>query len=331
MSFKSLLKKYYNRLYAYFKQVFAKEAAQQPVPKPVPAEPPKPAPVPPVVEPVPPVEVPKPEPKPENPPAQASGYIYGLTLDDVSGLKKILPSLVEVGGDRRLTTRVVLDYGQTYKSYESSLKELGKVSDILACVVDSSDMKKYTLDSYKARVLDFVGCECITYLEIGNEINGDWLGSGVPAKLEAAFQLSKAAGKKTFLTLYHGLRGENEMFTWAEKNISKQLKLEVDVVGVSFYAEDSETGIPSTAEWNVIFDKLRVMFPYAKLCFAEVGLTKQATASTAAKAASVVNVFYPMKITTDGYVGGHFYWYYAEDYKFPEIQAALKAAIKNMP
>lgn len=62
--------------------------------------------------------------------------------------------------------------------------------------------------------------------EVGNEINGEWLGSNadVVAKMTGAYDLVKAQNKTAALTLYYNKdcwsRKSNEMFTWANNNVS---------------------------------------------------------------------------------------------------------------
>jgi hypothetical protein len=58
---------------------------------------------------------------------------------------------------------------------------------------------------------------------------------------------------------------------------------------------------------NKVFDRLHKIFPKAKLGFGEAGTEK------CHKKAIYMKLYYSLKITTPNYVGGYFWWYYAQD------------------
>ena len=126
--------------------------------------------------------------------------------------------------------------------------------------------------------------------------------------MNSAYNLVKAAGKKTALTLYYNedcwAKPANEMFAWTEKNVSSAMKQGLDYVWVSYYEDDCNNLQPN---WKTVFDKLSVMFPNSKIGFGEVGTINLN------KKEEYINRYYNMNITAKNYVGGYFWWYFMQD------------------
>ncbi len=197
--------------------------------------------------------------------------------------------------------------------YAEQVKQLHAVSDVMGELVDSSDVAALPLDAYAQRANDYIGAlgDDVDIWEIGNEINGDsWLGptSEVVPKMTAAFNAAKAKNKTTALTLYYNQdcweQPDHEMFTWAEANVPVDMKTSLDYVLVSFY-EDDCNGIQP--DWPVVFQKVGEMFPNSKIGFGECGTV------VAGQKAAYVDRYYRMKVDHPRYVGGYFWWYFAED------------------
>jgi len=85
------------------------------------------------------------------------------------------------------------------------------------------------------------------------------------------------------------------------------MKQGLDYVLVSYYEDDCNNVVLSRSEWQQVFDSLHVVFPNSKLGIGECGTTN------ASKKAECMNRYYGMKITTPGYIGGNFWWYYKQD------------------
>jgi hypothetical protein len=146
--------------------------------------------------------------------------------------------------------------------------------------------------------------------EIGNEINGEWLGpkDTVIAKIIYGYIRMKKLDKKIALTLYYNHNcwenPENEMFRWVNKNLPYKISTNTDYVLVSYYEDDCNNYQPN---WQQVFDSLHVLFPNSKLGIGECGTTNQS------KKAEYINRYYRMNITTPNYIGGYFWWYYRQD------------------
>ena len=236
--------------------------------------------------------------------------IYGVTIDAVGSLNKIVTSLSN--HDVKPTTRIVFDEWQPATNYTNAVNQIHNVSYIMGEILDSYYMHEYTVNQYKNRVKEYLGVlgNKVDIWEIGNEINGEWLGStqSVINKISYAFDTLSAAGKQTAITLYYNKNcwenPQNEMFRWAQTNIPKRIKNKIDYVLVSYYEDDCNNYQP---DWQQVFDSLHTMFPNSKLGIGECGT------NIASRKEEYINRYYKMYITTPNYVGGYFWWYYRQD------------------
>jgi hypothetical protein len=237
--------------------------------------------------------------------------IWGVTVDDITQIDAIVESLAAL--PQKPTVRVVFDKEQTPADYADAVAKLHAVAFVMGEIVDSSDVAAIPLDAYEKRVTDYVTAlgGSVDLWEIGNEINGDpWLGptGEVVPKMTGAYQIAKGLGKTTALTLYYNqdcwASPDHEMFAWTDANVPAEMKQGLDYVLVSFY-EDDCNGIQP--DWPSVFDKLGAMFPAAKIGFGECGTMDPA------KKAEYVDRYYRTKIGHPRYIGGYFWWYFAED------------------
>jgi hypothetical protein len=211
-----------------------------------------------------------------------------------------------------MTTRIVFDEWQPASSYTAAVNRLDTISDIMGEILDSYYVKDYTVDQYTNRAGEYVNAfgEQVDIWEVGNEINGEWLGDkdSVVLKLVKAFLVVRKAGKKTALTLYYNRNcwenPQNEMFRWVNANIPGKLKQSLDYVFVSYYEDDCNGYQPN---WQQVFDSLHVIFPNSMLGIGECGT------SNANRKAEYITRYYSMNVTTPSFIGGFFWWYYRQD------------------
>jgi hypothetical protein len=270
-----------------------------------------PVPLPPIVEPVPvPVPDPIPIPDPVPTPNPTPTRMYGVTIDSITNLSDIVASLKKLAS--KPTTRIVFDENTPASYYVTAAAQIHAVSFVMGEILDSFYMKDISTAAYGARTTEYMNAlgNNVDIWEIGNEINGEWLGktSDVVAKMTTAYNLVKAKGKKTELTLYYNeecwANSQNEMFTWAQNNVPAAMKQGLDYVLISYYEDDCNNLQP---DWPQVFQKLANMFPNSKIGFGEVG-TKYS-----AKKAAYITRYYNMKINHPNYIGGYFWWYYFQD------------------
>lgn len=236
--------------------------------------------------------------------------MYGVTIDSVGSLSATVTALDNL--KYMPTTRIVFDEWVPASYYVNAVNQINPVSYVMGELLDSYYVKSYSLAQYKDRTTEYLNAlgNKIDLWEVGNEINGEWLGDTptVVAKMTGAYDLVKAKGGRTELTLYYNeecwANPANEMFTWTEKNVPAYMKNGLDYVLISYYEDDCNGLQPN---WPAVFQKLSVMFPNSKIGFGEVGTLYSA------KKAAYIDRYYNMQITAPRYVGGYFWWYFIQD------------------
>jgi len=261
--------------------------------------------------------------------ADPGSKIYGITFDDPYKYKQIVDSLTVIG--RKVTARLVFDENMAAKEYVTPAREIHKVAFVMGELLDSLYVKTLSVDQYKARTTEYLKAlnGSVDIWEIGNEANGDWLGSGIAVKFYESFKLVKAAKQKTALTLYYNSTcipkdKSFEMFAWAKKNIPADMKSGLDYVFISYYEDDCPGAKPN---WPTVFRQLAGLFPNSKIGFGEVGTKaknkKEDAKAVTARKTEYINRYYSMKISEPNYVGGYFWWYGSQDF-VPSTKPLLK-------
>src|SRR5206468_55531 len=150
------------------------------------------------------------------------------------------------------------------------------VSAVMGEILDSDYVALIDAAGYRRRAIDYLDTlgDVVDIWEIGNEINGEWLGdtADVVAKTSAAYEATKARGKTTALTLYYNAGcwndASHEMFEWSARNLPPAIKQGIDYALISYYEDDCDGRRP---DWPAVFAKLASMFPSARLGFGECG------------------------------------------------------------
>lgn len=239
-----------------------------------------------------------------------SSKIYGVTLDAVDHIGDIATSLNH--HSKRMTARVVFDEWIPASEYLSPVKKIRKVSSVMGEILDSYYFSQYSYSQYVDRVNEYIGTlgPYVDIWEIGNEVNGEWLGNSdsVIAKIYTAYKIAKGQNKAVSLTLYYNYNcwsnQNNEMFRWINTELPFKMRYGIDYLLVSYYEDDCNNYQPN---WQVVFDSLHVLFPNSRLGIGECGTT------ISSKKAEYITRYYTMNIATPRYIGGYFWWYYKED------------------
>lgn len=243
-------------------------------------------------------------------PKNINTKVYGVTIDDIADIDSTVKALSSL--KKRPTARIVFDEWQPATNYKVATTKIKNVANVMGELLDSQYVKEYSLAQYKSRTDEYLKIlgNNVDIWEIGNEVNGEWLGSSqdVIAKTQYAFTKFYAAGKKTALTLYYNEgcyeNADNGMFNWIKKYLPNDMKNKLNYVWVSYYEEDCNNLRP---DWQKVFDQLHKIFPNSKLGIGESGTSKESDK------ASYLTRYYTMSITTPNYVGGYFWWYFYED------------------
>lgn len=243
---------------------------------------------------------------------------YGITLDNVTDIAGVTDYLSSLPG-RRPMVRIVFDQWRTAESYAPAVRAIAPHADIMGQLLDSSAMSHYSVDEYTSRAREFVdafGDEVFMW-EVGNEVNGEWLGSreDVRDKIVAATDVIRSAGGRTAVTLFYNpycyRYAENLMIPWAETYLSEQERASFDYVFVSYYAQQCGDHLPES--WDPIFREVGDLFPHSLLGFGEVGLTSPVTEETVSDAEWTMRYYYAQRPATERFIGGWFWWYARQD------------------
>jgi hypothetical protein len=245
-------------------------------------------------------------------PRRLPSPMVGVTLDTVEHLPETIEALAAL--PVMPVARIVFDRGPV-GMYTAAVDELRPVAFLMGELVDSSDFRRYSLAAYRERTRSYYAAlgDDIDLWEIGNEVNGEWLGppAAVVPKLRAAFRLIEARGGRTAMTLYFNQdcweKHDHEMFAWTERNVPAEMKAGLEYVFVSWYPDDCR-GV--TPDWPAVFARLRTLFPAAKLGFGEIGRDRKTPRAAKAR---MVREFYGMERLGPRYIGGYFWWYFAEE------------------
>jgi hypothetical protein len=288
----------------------------------------------------------------------AAARVFGVTVDDPwaastadSLLGERLDGLVGSGG-RKPTARVVFDEGVAAADYAPPLANIAPHAVVMGELLDSFYVAETNLEEYRARACAYRAAlgDQVDVWEIGNEVNGEWLGEGVLEKLAAATAVFTADAtafaalcpgqalqpdEKPFrlaMTFYYNgpynggvasadncwAEPGNAMERWIDDGFvtpgavgTTQIAPYLDQVLVSYY-EDDCAGIQPA--WPAVFDRLGEVFPTAALGFGECG-----TAVAAAKVALVERYYRGMDLPDAAYANMHilhprfvggYFWWY---------------------
>ena len=242
---------------------------------------------------------------------QAAPRMWGVTVDRVEPTADIVAAVVAL--PRHMTVRLVLDNNVPAETYQPLISQLAPKADIMAELADSFGMKALAPAAMAAKTREFLDAfsDQVAIWEVGNEVNGDWLGSDdvVAAKVIAAYDMVKARGGKTALTLSYcggpdGQAPEANLTAWCRTRLPARMIQGLDYVFISYY-EENTLAFPQP-DWPGLFDRLGVLFPNSLLGIGETGTRKPDPQAN-------LHHYYSMRIDHPRFVGGVFWWYFTLD------------------
>lgn len=246
--------------------------------------------------------------------------LFGVTINYVSGLSQIVTSSGRLS--HKPTIRIYFNVKQSPRYYAKAVRLLHPSSYLMGELLDSSEETSITTSAFEARTKSYLQAlgASIDIWEIGNEVNGRWLGryQTVSAKLTEAYRAVAARHYRTAMTLFYDAgcgNGSQELdpIAFTRKYVPATVREGLNYVLLSYF-EDYCHGIrPSVAQWTSYFKRLHSLYPHARLGFGEIGLRNPATTQTVATARTLISHYYGLKINLPYYIGGYFWWYYAED------------------
>lgn len=249
--------------------------------------------------------------------AEMDRWIYGITVDDCWYDNVEIEAVIAAIRDMpaKPTVRIVMSKEIPATDYKALFSEIHEVAYVMACPVDSSDMRFYESEqAYLERFQDaYSVLKSYTDLwEIGNEINGtEWIGQDsklIVKKVEAANIFIRSQGEKTALTMYYAKPEEQDMFLWMDEHLPESLAENVDFALISYYEDDNEGYIP---DWRRVFPAFEAVFSDAKVGFGECGNTSED--STEDSKLRMARFYYTMEPPSEHYIGGCFWWNWVQD------------------
>lgn len=197
---------------------------------------------------------------------------WGFTLDSVQDARRALTSVAELAPGNGWV-RIVFDRAEPPESYRAAVDLAHSLGvRVTGQILDSSQMKDVPVAAWRDRVTRYItALPAVDAWEVGNEVNGTWLGRDVVAKVAyAARYVREHTRARTLLTLYWQL-GEEEprssMFEWASHHLSPELLRDIDDIGISLYPEDHPMGLAM----DRVFMTLHARFPSQRLLISELG------------------------------------------------------------
>lgn len=245
-----------------------------------------------------------------SPPRRVPSPIHGVTIDGIDRLDATVEALSRLS--RKPTTRIVFDSTMPAAHYREAARAIHAVSFVMGEILDSQFVRDMPLEAYLRRTREYLDTldDVVDLWEIGNEVNGEWLGApqDVASKIAGAFDLVRARGRPTVLTLHYnvgcGAPPANEVFTWVQQSLPERLRTGLDYVLLSYYEDDCGGRQP---RWPEVFRRLGRLFPLARLGFGEVGTTHPA------RKLRMLQRYYTMRPPVPRFVGGYFWWYFRQD------------------
>lgn len=248
-------------------------------------------------------------------------YLWGLTSDNcMEKTDRQVQALRQF--PQRVTIRTVFDLpengGPQVDDYGACVKAFSAVADVMGLILDSQAMAALKPNDVAVRMAAYMARlgPDVRLWEVGNEVNGSWLGDDVLAKIEIMYDAAKAAHRLTALTLYHEVKPEpgTEMLGWVDAHIppGHRLRDGLDYVLVSYYEDENGGHRLSQDELDPMFAALAQRFPNARLGIGEFGWGHGRPSDAAQRAALLKRVYQYRVPAVARFVGGGFYWHFRQ-------------------
>lgn len=268
---------------------------------------------------------------PPSPPSAPTPPLRGVTIESIDKIEKTAAALEAFSF--RPTVRLVLDAESSVEDYAQAIDLLAPRADLLVTLLDSSQMAEVDVAGVAARAEAFVSAygDEVALWEVGNEINGEWVGSSreeINAKVLAAARVVEAHGGRTALTFNHWIRPDCMTFPREEtlshaRSLPAEVLTSVDLVMLSVYETACEP--PGRADPIALANELTALgelAPNASLAIGEIGAqgvedglerepTLEEKQALLARMTSMEEAL--EERVGPRFVGGWFWWYFVRD------------------
>lgn len=273
--------------------------------------------------------------------AASSRPWLGLTMDRISHYQS------DLARARRLTgpygwMRLVFDRGEPPSHYLSAVRQAKALGiHVLGQPIDSAYAHFYDRRGYLAREAGYIDYfhshgNLVDAWEVGNEVNGEWLGPQMGAKVADSAAYARAhSGALVVVTLFWQLGTAstpiNATFNWARRYLPPAVQRNVDVVLLSTYPD----GAPMGLALDQVLRTMHAALPSERIGIGELGYYPGpgegpwwycTRVSRIEARACVANLFYRAALGYPYSVDGVFWWYFSEDFpREPELDHVVSA------
>jgi len=258
--------------------------------------------------------------------------LRGVTIDSTARLSALVASIRALRSVP--TVRLVLDPGTAPGDYSPAISHLRPAAYVMAELIDSEAMKDFPVSGVIRRARSFGAAfrDKVDLWEIGNEVNGEWVGSSqaeIDAKVAAAFDVIHGElGGRTALTLNYWSGPQCYGQPWEAtltyaRAMPERVRTGVDFLFLSLYETACDPVQRPTARQLIeTFRALAMIFPNAKLGMGEVGAQGVVDGlpqePDLAEKQRLARRYYGMdaalrRALGARWAGGYFWWYFTRD------------------
>lgn len=256
-----------------------------------------------------------------------SPVIYGVTIETTHRLEALTRALA--AHQHRPTVRLVFQEGTTPADYAKAVPRIAKIANIMGMVADSTAMAELDAAALAERQRQFqvaFGAQ-ISLWEVGNELNGEWVGppDDTRAKLSAAIAAARTVGGpdvQLALTLNHWPGPDCFTHDWEAtvpyaRAIPAADRALIDLLLLSYYEQSCSDRLPEDARaLGDALAELAPLFPNARLGMGEVGVRKRTDPLAFRRAVIARDYGHHQALSARfgaRFVGGYFWWSYSDD------------------
>ena len=258
--------------------------------------------------------------------------IAGITVDSIEQLDAVAAAVDKLSAE--VTVRLVFDPRMDPGYYATAVDRLGEHANLMGELLDSEAMTLLDVDGVRERANAYLTAfsDKIAIWEIGNELNGKWVGDSpaeTDAKALAAFEVVKQHGGSTAITLNYWSSPDCYDHPWEQtvpfaQQLPDKLKSEVDYLLLSVYETACDPPQqPSAQDLAGTLTELGRIFPQAYLGIGEIGAQASQDGPkikdpTMAERQRIAERYLGMhrelrSRVGSRFVGGYFWWYFCRD------------------
>lgn len=256
--------------------------------------------------------------------------LRGVTITTTEHLDETIAAVAAL--EPEPTVRIVVDPGGTPEDYRVLIEGLQPHAQIMLTLFDSTSLASASVDAVRQRSQDFVTAfaDQVAIWEIGNELNGSWVGSNpaeINAKLLETSRQVERAGEASAITLNYWATPDCYTHPWEEtasyaRTLPVEVSASVDYLFLSVYETACEPAQrPSAADLGAMLGDIGEVAPQAWLGIGEIGVQGVEDGVEGASQVdkeTIARRYMQMsdelhQLLGPRFVDGWFWWYFAED------------------